>query len=96
MNRLLLCLGVFAFAMHAEAGSVAKYSSVQKVALQKAKAKFKAVDMNHDGRVTLDEMELNKRKVAKKSDLNQDGVVTWEEYQTYVTQQVNARINKHR
>ena len=58
--------------------------------------KFTKLDTNQDGQITMDELNTKKRGVgiAKKADVNKDGVITQAEARAHMSQSVDKYMQK--
>ena len=91
-----LVLSTAAFANKTDANGDGYFSRDEQVSASFARyeKKFNAADVNHDGKVTLDEISGKKLTVAKSADLNKDGVITREEAKAHVEKSIDKKIAK--
>ena len=56
--------------------------------------KFAKLDTNHDGQISMDELNGQRGGIAKKADVNKDGVITKAEAQAYMNQSLDKYMQK--
>ena len=56
--------------------------------------KFAKLDTNHDGQISMDELQGQRGGIAKKADVNKDGVITKAEAQAYMNQSLDKYMQK--
>ena len=56
--------------------------------------KFAKLDTNHDGQISMDELNGQRGGIAKKADVNKDGVITQAEARAHMNQSLDKYMQK--
>ena len=73
-----------------------KFSKAEITAQRQAQLdkKFAKLDTNQDGQLTMDELKGKRGGVAKRADINKDGVITKEEARAHLSDNVDKYMQK--
>ena len=93
-SMLLLSHSVMAKGTDANGDGVFSKDEVLQARQKQLDKKFVKFDQNHDGQITLNELDGKRGGLAKKSDVNKDGVITTAEAREHMNKNVEKYFSK--